>query len=121
MGEPRAHDPGDAVSFESATNYPAFLSRGAVCIIDRAARGGPRRLAVQPMAPNGQARLRPVGRVFGAEPAAATEFGLLGAVCKHFGNKVEVRVGDNFDQFSDDLTDLTRSKQGLFVNSVTTF
>ena len=57
LGEDRAYDPGDTVGFQSATNYPAFLARGEVRIIDRAARGGPRTVAVVPLGPNGQVTL----------------------------------------------------------------
>jgi hypothetical protein len=48
LGDPQGYGPGDTVGFQSATNYPAFLTRGEVRIIDREARGGPRTVAVVP-------------------------------------------------------------------------
>ncbi|TDT74032.1 hypothetical protein BDE40_2816 [Litoreibacter halocynthiae] len=63
MGPTRGHKPGDTVRFQSATNYPAFLTRGEVRIIDQQARGGPRTVGVFPIGPNGQAEVRlPDGR-----------------------------------------------------------
>jgi hypothetical protein len=58
LGRERAFDPGDVVGFQSATNYPYFLTRGEVRIIDLKARGGPRTLTVVPVDPNGQVSLR---------------------------------------------------------------
>ncbi len=57
LGDPQGYGPGDTVGFQSATNYPAFLTRGEVRIIDREARGGPRTVAVVPVDPNGQVRV----------------------------------------------------------------
>lgn len=45
---------GDTVTFQSATNYPAFLKKGEVRIIDRSAPGGPATIALVPVDPNGQ-------------------------------------------------------------------
>ncbi len=56
-GTPRAYAPGDQISLISELNYPAFVERGEMRIIDRAAVGGPRVLATVPVDPNGQASL----------------------------------------------------------------
>ena len=48
---------GDTVTLQSALNYPAFVTRAEVRVIDLNARGGPRTLAVTPIAPNGSLRL----------------------------------------------------------------
>lgn len=45
---------GDSVTFQGALNYPAFVSKAEVRIIDRAAVGGPATVAVLPVAINGQ-------------------------------------------------------------------
>jgi hypothetical protein len=58
LGQEKAFDPGDLVGFQSATNYPSFLTRGEVRIIDLKARGGPRTLTVVPVDPNGQVTVR---------------------------------------------------------------
>lgn len=50
-------DSGDRVTFQSRTNYPAYLTRGEIRIIDLRARGGPETLAVVPIAPNGSAQV----------------------------------------------------------------
>ena len=63
VGGPRAYAPGDVVTLQSETNYPAFLTRGEFRVIDRAAVGGPRLAGVVPVDVNGQAQLRvPEGR-----------------------------------------------------------
>lgn len=48
---------GDRVRVRSVLNYPAFVTRGEVRIIDLAAPGGPTTVAVVPIAPNGAATL----------------------------------------------------------------
>ena len=48
---------GDVVTLQSALNYPAYVSRAEVRIIDLAALGGPRTLAVTPIAPNGSVNI----------------------------------------------------------------
>ncbi|SEV91196.1 hypothetical protein SAMN04488515_0191 [Cognatiyoonia koreensis] len=45
---------GEQLTLQSATNYPAFVSRAEMRIIDRAATGGPRTIGVYDMSPNGQ-------------------------------------------------------------------
>mgnify|MGYP000362624105 CR=1 FL=1 len=40
--------------FTSASNYPAYIARGEVRLIDQGAAGGPRLIAVAPLSPNAQ-------------------------------------------------------------------
>ncbi len=55
--------PGDQISLQSALNYPAFVSRAEMRIIDRAALGGARTVSVTPVNPNGSVTLTvPEGR-----------------------------------------------------------
>ncbi|MBU2991671.1 hypothetical protein Q4555_13285 [Octadecabacter sp. 1_MG-2023] len=62
-GTPRRYAVGDQISLISETNYPAFVVRGEMRIIDRGAQGGPRLLATIPVAANGQASvIIPEGR-----------------------------------------------------------
>jgi flagellar motor protein MotB len=44
--------------------------------------------------------------------------GALAAVYRYFGENVKVGVGYNFTDFSDDLTDLSYDRQGVFLNIV---
>lgn len=54
----RAMRAGDQVTFTSRLNYPAYVTRGEIRIIDRAGRGlGGKTLAVVPVDPNGQATI----------------------------------------------------------------
>ena len=53
--------------------------------------------------------------------AKTTDFGLLAAVYRHFGNNMKLGVGYNFGQFSDDITDLTQDDKGLFINLIAKF
>lgn len=46
---------GQILHFDAATNYPAFITRSEIRIIDRAAAGGPRVVAVQAVNANGAA------------------------------------------------------------------
>ncbi len=55
IGPGRSFAPGDNVTLQSALNYPAYVTRGELRVIDLDARGGPRTLLVAPIAPNGQA------------------------------------------------------------------
>ncbi len=48
---------GDLVTFESQTNYPHWLQRGEVRIIDLGASGGARTVAIVPIKPNGQTQI----------------------------------------------------------------
>ncbi len=52
-GAPRGYQAGDTVVLRSETNYPAFIDRGEMRIIDRGAVGGPRLLARVPVGANG--------------------------------------------------------------------
>jgi len=45
---------GSHVTLQSAMNYPAFVSRGEMRIIDRDALGGARVVQVVPVSPNGR-------------------------------------------------------------------
>lgn len=56
VGERRVFHTGDHVIFQSQTNYPRWLTRGEVRIIELSERGGPRTVAVLPINPNGQAQ-----------------------------------------------------------------
>lgn len=56
VGTRRVFKAGDTVTFSSQTNYPHWLTRGEVRIIDLTKRGGPKTVAVVPIKPNGQAR-----------------------------------------------------------------
>lgn len=46
---------GDTVRAQSRLNYPAFVVRGELLVIDRTAAGGPRTVLTVPVAPNGAA------------------------------------------------------------------
>ncbi|WP_341366142.1 hypothetical protein [Yoonia sp. BS5-3] len=52
-GAPRAYRAGDTVTLRSETNYPAFIDRAEMRIIDRAAAGGARLVARVPVDANG--------------------------------------------------------------------
>ena len=51
--EARAYTAGDSVTLLSELNYPAFVTRAEMLIIDRGATGGPRLMATVPVDPNG--------------------------------------------------------------------
>ena len=53
----RAAGPGDTVTLQSVLNYPAFVSRGEMRIVDLDAPGGPRVIQTLPVDPNGQVTL----------------------------------------------------------------
>lgn len=54
---------GDVVTFRSRTNYPAYLTRGEVRLIDVASPAGPKTLVVVPVSPNGDVAVTiPEGR-----------------------------------------------------------
>ena len=50
-----------------------------------------------------------------------TEFGVLAAAYRHFGNNLKVGVGYNAGSFSDDLADVTYDDKGIFLNIVGKF
>lgn len=53
--------------------------------------------------------------------AGSQETSALGAVYRHVGDNAKIGVGYNFGSFSDDLTDITRDDQGLFLNIIAKF
>ncbi|MCH2078008.1 MAG: hypothetical protein MK180_14215 [Rhodobacteraceae bacterium] len=53
-GESRAYEAGQTVTLISETNYPAFLARAEMRIIDQGAAGGPKLLQVVPVDINGR-------------------------------------------------------------------
>lgn len=55
VGVARGYAAGDTVTLQSETNYPAFIDRAEVRLIDRGAAGGARLVGVVPVAPNGMA------------------------------------------------------------------
>ncbi|MGC1427742.1 MAG: hypothetical protein WA822_04075 [Albidovulum sp.] len=57
VGPDEAFRAGDTVRLQSALNYPAFVTRGELRVIDRSARGGAKTVQIVPIAPNGQASL----------------------------------------------------------------
>lgn len=54
----KRYEAGDTVTFRSKTNYPAYLARGEVRILDYSSRSGPRVVAVAPVNPNGTVSIR---------------------------------------------------------------
>ncbi len=60
-------------------------------------------------------------RTLNLDDAGLSDTGVLGAVYRHFGNNAKVGVGYNFSNFSDDLTDLSRNDEGLFLNVIAKF
>jgi hypothetical protein len=61
------------------------------------------------------------GRILHEPEAGSTDYGALAAVYRNFGDNVKVGVGYNFGKFSDDLSDLTKDDQGVFLNIVGKF
>lgn len=62
-GPPRTYRSGDQITLISETNYPVFIDRAEMRIIDRAASGGSRLVSTVPIAANGQATVvLPEGR-----------------------------------------------------------
>lgn len=57
MGGPRVFRAGDRVTVQSELNYPAYVERGEIRVVDLGARGGPRVIGIVPIAPNGQTTL----------------------------------------------------------------
>ena len=53
--------------------------------------------------------------------AETSDTGVLAALYRQINPNVSVGVGYNFGTFSDDLTDLTRDDQGLFINLLAQF
>lgn len=57
LSAPTAYRAGDSVLVQSELNYPAYVDRGELRIVDMRARGGPRLISTTAIAPNGQARI----------------------------------------------------------------
>ncbi|TDT77567.1 hypothetical protein BDE40_0855 [Litoreibacter halocynthiae] len=63
VDQTEAFEAGDVVTFRSRTNYPAYLSRGEVRMVDIGNAAGPKTLAVVPVQPNGSVSVTiPEGR-----------------------------------------------------------
>ena len=60
-------------------------------------------------------------RELGTVQPQGRDFGVLSAAYKQLGNNLEIGLGYNFGQISDDLTDLTDNSQGAFINLITKF
>lgn len=60
-------------------------------------------------------------RALRLQQARTTDLGALAAVYRQVGNNVQIGVGYNFGNFSDDLTDLTLDDRGAFLNVVAAF
>ncbi|WP_420860402.1 hypothetical protein [Algirhabdus cladophorae] len=54
-GAARSYQSGETATVRSYMNYPAFVTRGEVRVVDVAARGGPRLVGTYPVDPNGTA------------------------------------------------------------------
>ena len=57
VGEPRAFGRGETVTLQSALNYPAFVTRGELRVVNLSAAGGAQTVSIVPIEPGGQARL----------------------------------------------------------------
>lgn len=63
VGQAQAFRAGDVVTVQSALNYPSYVTRGELRVVDRDAAGGPRTVLTAPIDPNGQAAITvPEGR-----------------------------------------------------------
>ncbi|MGJ8610127.1 MAG: hypothetical protein ACSHWY_03465 [Octadecabacter sp.] len=54
LGGPRQFRAGDRVTVQSELNYPAYIDRAEIRVVDLGARGGPKVIGIVPIAPNGQ-------------------------------------------------------------------
>jgi hypothetical protein len=61
------------------------------------------------------------GRVMWSPTSEETDYGLVAAVYRHFGENMKVGLGYNFGQFSDDLRDLSQNDHGVFLNVIGKF
>ncbi len=52
---------------------------------------------------------------------AGSQFGILAAAYRHFGNNFKVGLGYNAGRFSDDLADVTYDDRGIFLNIIGKF
>ncbi|MEJ6399510.1 hypothetical protein [Yoonia sp. 208BN28-4] len=63
VGAAQAYRAGEVVTIQSALNYPAYVTRGELRVVDRGAAGGPRTVLTAPIDPNGRASITvPQGR-----------------------------------------------------------
>ena len=58
------------------------------------------------------------GRLLDLPDAQDRKSGALLGLYRHIGNNIKVGFGYNFTDFSDDLTDLSYTSQGVFINFV---
>ncbi|MFZ2161060.1 MAG: OmpA family protein [Sideroxyarcus sp.] len=58
------------------------------------------------------------GRMLNLPDAQDRRSGALLAIYRHLGDNVKLGVGYNFTNFSDDLTDLSYSSRGVFINLI---
>jgi hypothetical protein len=61
------------------------------------------------------------GRVMWSPTTDETDFGLVAALYRHFGDNMKVGLGYNFGRFSDDLRDLSQNDHGVFMNVIGKF
>ena len=61
------------------------------------------------------------GRVLSVEQAKDTRSGALVALYRHLSNNIKLGGGWNFTDFSDDLTNLSYTHHGAFINVVAKF
>ncbi len=61
------------------------------------------------------------GRALHGVEAKQTDYGVLAAAYRHFGDNLKVGIGYNFGHFSDDITDLIHDDQGVFLNVIGKF
>jgi hypothetical protein len=61
------------------------------------------------------------GRVMWSPTTDETDFGLVAALYRQFGENMKVGLGYNFGRFSDDLRDLSQNDHGVFVNVIGKF
>lgn len=57
VGSAKTYTAGDTVTLQSALNYPAYVTRGEIRVVDLGARGGQRTLLTVAITPNGRASL----------------------------------------------------------------
>jgi hypothetical protein len=61
------------------------------------------------------------GRVMWSPTTDQTDWGLVAAVYRHFGENMKMGIGYNFGRFSDDLRDLSQNDHGVFLNVIGEF
>jgi hypothetical protein len=58
------------------------------------------------------------GRVLDLPDAKDKRSGALAAIYRQIGNNIKVGAGYNFTDFSDNLTDLSYTSRGIFINAI---